>query len=92
MKFTHTNDYYKEINVHKNCKYKYRLTYVGSYMYQLTRGKYKVLYKSHSFKDIYRYIYKHNINLKEIHMPYMTLYEFLKYWVTFEPYEKNNRF
>lgn len=92
MKDIKTYDYYKEKNLHKNDRYKYRLTYIGSYIYQLTKGKYKVLYKSCSFKDIYSYIYKHNINLKEIHMPYMTLYEFLKYWVTFEPYEKNNRF
>ena len=91
MKFISTHDCYKEKNLHKNNKYKYRLVYVGSYIYQLTKGKYKVLHKSCTFLSMYNYIKKHNIDLKEIHMPYMTLYEFLKYWVSFESYEKKQK-
>lgn len=84
MKFTSTKDYYNLKTLHKNSKYKYRLTYVGSYIYQLTEGKYKVLCKSYSFSFMYRYILENNIPLSEIHLPYMTLEEFLNYWVKFE--------
>ena len=84
MKFSSTNDYYHLKTLHKNCKYNYRLTYVGSYLYQLTKGKYKVLYKTCSFKSMYKYILDNNIPFSEIHLPYMTLKEFLDYWVEFE--------
>lgn len=91
MKYTSTYDYYKEKNLHKNYKYKYRLTYVGSYIYQLTKGKYKVLFKCYSFKDMYDFLILNNIDFSEVHMPYMTLSEFLKYWVSFESYEKKQK-
>lgn len=91
MKYISNNDYYKPMTFHTNLKFVYRLTYVGSYIYQLTRGKYKVLYKCCSFSDMYRYIIKHKIDFTEIHMPYMTLNEFLKYWVSFESYEKKQK-
>lgn len=84
MKLTYNKQFYKEINLHNNFKYKYRLTYVGSCIYQLTKGKYKVLYKCYSFRTMYNFIKKNNLNLKEIHMPYMTLYEFISDWVSFD--------
>lgn len=87
MKFIHNNCYYKSKTYHKNSKYKYRLTYVGSCIYQLTKGKYRVLFKSCSFSTMYLYIKKNNIDLREVHMPYMTLYEFLRDWVSFDDFD-----
>ena len=89
MKFADKSHFYKEINFHKNSKYNYRLTYVGSCIYQLTQGKYKVLFQCYSFRTMYDYIKKNNLNFNEIHMPYMTLYEFLRDWVSFD--DKNRR-
>lgn len=86
MKFISDNCYYKTESFHKNSKYKYRLNYVGSCIYQLTKGKYKVIFKTYSFSNMYRYIKKHNIDFREVHLPYMTLYEFLSNWVTFEDF------
>lgn len=86
MKFVHNNSYYKTKTYHKNSKYKYRLNYVGSCIYQLTKGKYKVIIKTCSFNTMYNYIKKNNIDLREVHLPYMTLYEFLFDWVSFEDY------
>lgn len=91
MKYIHTNDYYKEKKnkkINYNKSFKYRLTYVGSKIYQLTKGKYKVIKKSCSFYDIYTYIIENKISLEEIHLPYMTLDDFLKYWVTFDKGDK----
>lgn len=83
MKSILYNRYYKEQNLHKNFKYKYRITYVGSCVYQLTFGKYNVLYQSFSLRSIYNYIIEHNINLSEVHMPYITFSEFLSHWASF---------
>ena len=33
---------------------------------------------------MYNFIKKNNLNLNEIHMPYMTLYEFIRDWVSFD--------
>lgn len=87
------NDYYKpfhnyEDSNNKNKKWSYRLTYCGHYIYQLTKGKYKVLIKTYSFKDIYYYIKENNIDLKSVYLPYMNLYDFLSYWVSFEEEDK----
>lgn len=87
MKVTYDNSYYKTKTYHKNSKYKYRLNYVGSFIYQLTKGKYRVLLKTFSFDTMYYYIKKNNIDLREIHMPYMTLYEFLNDWASFEDFD-----
>lgn len=89
MKFISNNSYYKTKSYHKNSRYKYRLNYVGSCIYQLTKGKYKVIIKTCSFHTMYTYIKKNNIDLREVHLPYMTLYEFLCDWVIFEDF--NNR-
>ena len=84
MKVTYDKQFYKELNSHKNFKYKYRLTYVGSCIYQLTQGKYKVLYKCYTFRTMYNFIKENKLNLNEIHMPYMTLHEFFRDWVSFD--------
>lgn len=86
MKHCDNKTYYKEFHCVKqnHNKFKYRLTYVGNYLYQLTEGKYKVLKHSCSFRQIYIYCKENHISFSEVHMPYITLYEFLKYWVTFD--------
>lgn len=85
MKYANNKNYYKEDkdNLNNN-PFKYRLTYCGACIYQLTRGKYKVVYQCYSFSSMYKFIQKNNINLKEIHLPYMTLNDFLRDWATFE--------
>ena len=88
MKFISNNSYYKSDTYHKNSRYKYRLNYVGSCIYQLTKGKYRVIKKTYSFDNMYNYIKKNNIDLREVHMPYMTLYEFLRDWVSFDYLDK----
>lgn len=89
MKLISNNSYYKLETYHKNSRYKYRLNYVGSCIYQLTKGKYKVILKTCSFNTMYNYIKKNNIDLRDVHMPYMTLYEFVRDWVIFDyPYER----
>lgn len=88
MKFISNDSYYKPNTYHKNSRYKYRLNYVGSCIYQLTKGKYKVIKKCYSFNTMYNYIKKNNIDLRDIHMPYMTLYEFLCDWVSFDSLDK----
>lgn len=85
MKFCNNKNYYREYKDNLNNKpFKYRLTYCGSCIYQLTRGKYKVIYHSISFRDMYEFIKKKNINFSEIHLPYMTLNDFLRDWATFD--------
>lgn len=91
MKFTCNNFYYKSNSSHKNLKYKYRLNYVGSCIYQLTKGKYKVIKKTYSFNAMYNYIKKNNIDFNEVHLPYMTLYEFLRDWSSFEDFDNLSR-
>ena len=64
--------------------FKYRLTYCGNCRYQLTRGKYKVIYQSICFRSMYDYIKKKKINFSEVHLPYMTLRDFLSDWASFD--------
>lgn len=70
--------------VFANKPFKYRLIYCGSCIYQLTMGKYKVIHKTYSFKDMLLFITDNHINLHEVHLPYMSLFDFLKDWVYFE--------
>lgn len=85
MKFINNKNYYREYKDNKyNKPFKYRLTYCGNCIYQLTRGKYKVIYHSISFRDMYEFIKKKNIKFNEVHLPYMTLNDFLNDWATFD--------
>lgn len=83
-------NYYKPYRklVSSNKPFKYRLLYCGSSIYQLTRGKYKVIHKTYSFKSMYDFIIVNHINLHEVHLPYMTLYDFILDWVYFEELER----
>lgn len=82
--------YYKPCRkpLSSNKPFKYRLLYCGSSIYQLTRGKYKVIHKTYSFKSMYDFIIVNHINLHEVHLPYMTLYDFILDWVYFEELER----
>ena len=86
MKNIHNKYYYRPCYKIRsnNSSFKYRLIYCGSCVYQLTRGKYKVIFKTYSFKSMYDFIKRENIDLNEIHLPYMTLFEFLRDWVSFD--------
>lgn len=85
MKFANDKNYYREYKDNLNNKpFKYRLTYCGNCIYQLTKNKYKVVYQCYSFRSMYNFIKKKNICLNEIHLPYMTLNDFLRDWVTFD--------
>lgn len=86
MKFANTKDYYRPcVKVRSNNNaFKYRLIYCGSCIYQLTRGKYKVIHKSYSFKSMYDFIKEKHIDFNDVHLPYMTLSEFFRDWVSFD--------
>lgn len=90
MKTVDNNYYYRpcyKIRSNNN-PFKYRLIYCGSCIYQLTFGKYKVIKKTRNFKDMYDFIIKNHIDLNEVHLPYMTLFDFLRDWASFEEYER----
>lgn len=67
-----------------NVPNKYRLNSYSNYnehkaYYVLTKGKYKIIYASISFRSMIKFIKENNINFYEIHMNNMTLEDFGDY-------------
>lgn len=64
-------------------KIKYFLTYDG-YYYILKKRFNRCIYKSISFRAIYDYIIKNNICLRNVYLPFMSLFDFTCNYASFE--------